>query len=320
VSDTAGGAGAASGRLRGGGAALVGSISRGGLVTGAAFADQLRSWQADIERALAERLPGIESEPTRLHAAMRYSVLNGGRRVRPLLLFGTARAVGLSEAQVEGAACAIELMHAYSRVHDDLPAMDDDDLRRGKPTCHRAYDEGTAVLVGDALQSLAFQLLASDAALPPVAGIRLRLIELLAQAIGAAGKAGGQALGVATHDRQMAVADIEAMYALKTGALIRASVLMAAACSPETEPRLHAALAAFATSLGVAFQIRDDLLAQASESVTPGQITYPAASGFEAAQRRVDLLHAQALEALRPFGRDADPLRALTQSLLVGTD
>jgi farnesyl diphosphate synthase len=295
-------------------------MPRPGSATSAAFAGQLTSWQADIERALAERLPSTASEPTRLHAAMRYSVLNGGRRVRPLLLFATARAVGLREAEVEGAACAIELMHAYSRVHDDLPALDDDDLRRGQPTCHRAYDEGTAVLVGDALQSLAFQLLASDAALPPVAGIRLRLIELLAEAIGAGGKAGGQAIEVATHDRHMPVADIEAMYALKTGALIRASVLMAAACSPDTEPSLHEALAAFAASIGVAFQIRDDLLELSDESVTPGTVTYPAASGLEAAQRRLDLLHAQTLEALRPFGRAADPLRALTQWLLVGSD
>jgi farnesyl diphosphate synthase len=296
-------------------------------VSGATFAGQLTSWQADIERALAQRLPSAESEPTRLHAAMRYSVLNGGNRVRPLLLFCAARAVGLSEAEVAGAACAIELMHAYSRVHDDLPAMDDDDVRGGRPTCHRAYDEGTAVLVGDALQSLAFQLLASDAALPPAPRIRLQLIELLAEAIGASGEAGGQAIDVATRGQQMPVADIEAMYARKTGALIRASVLMAVACSPETEPRLQEALGAFATSIGVAYQIQDDLLDWSSDSVTLGAVSdadtarcalsYPAAFGLEAAQQRVDLLYAEALEALRPFGTNADPLRALTEWLLV---
>src|SRR5262249_40113780 len=145
-----------------------------------AFADRLSSWQARIERALAERLPPAESEPMRLHAAMRYSVLSGGTRARPMLLFGTACALGPSETHVAAAACPTELIQGSSRVHAVLPAMDDDDLRRGKPTCHRAYDEGTALLVGDALQSLAFQLLAGEEALPPPPAVRLRLIELLA--------------------------------------------------------------------------------------------------------------------------------------------
>jgi len=256
----------------------------------------------------------------RLHAAMRYSVLNNGARARPLLLFGTARTVGLGEQHVEAAACALELMHAYSRVHDDLPAMDDDDLRRGKPTCHRAYDEGTALLVGDALQSLAFQLLAGDEALPPPPAVRLRLIELLAEAIGAGGKAGGQSLEAAAQGQQLSVADIEAMYARKTGALIRASVLMAVACAPETEPHLQKALGGFASSVGLGFQIQDDLMD--SSAGTPGRrkLTYPAAVGHAAAQRRVDLLYAEALEALRPFGPAADPLRALAGWLRARSD
>ena len=290
------------------------------------FAAQFASWQARMEQALAERLPPAEAEPTRLHAAMRYCVLNGGKRVRPMLLFGTARAVGLSEAEVEAAACAIELVHAYSLVHDDLPAMDDDDLRRGRPTCHRAYDEGTAVLVGDALQSLAFQLLASDRALPAAPGIRLRLIELLAEAIGASGMAGGQAIDVAAEGRQLAVADIEAMYARKTGALIRASVLMAAACRGQLAPHLRAALAACGTPLGLAFQIQDDLLDVLSDPATLGKATgadrargkptYPAVLGLAASQERVRRLHAEALDALQPFGAAADARRALAEGLL----
>jgi farnesyl diphosphate synthase len=281
-----------------------------------------------VEQALGERLPAADTEPARLHAAMRYCVLSGGKRVRPLLLFGSCRAVGLSEAQVEAAACAVELAHAYSLVHDDLPAMDDAELRSGQPSCHRAYDEGTAVLVGDALQSLAFQLLASDAALPVEPAIRLRLTELLAEAIGASGMAGGQALDVATRDQRRPGADIEAMYARRTGALIRASVLMAAACAPEAAAHLREALGAFATPLGLAFQIQDDLLNASSHAGTGGETprpdrasrgraAYPAVLGLAAAQQRVRLLHSQALDALRPFGAGADPLRGLAEWLLV---
>src|SRR6185437_14604154 len=137
-----------------------------------------------MERALAARLPESTQVPARLHAAMRYSVLEGGKRIRPALLFATAHALGLSEDEVEAAACAIELVHVYSLVHDDLPAMDDDDLRRGRPTCHKAYDEATALLVGDALQTLAFQVLTRDPALPAAPAVRLRLVELLAEASG----------------------------------------------------------------------------------------------------------------------------------------
>ena len=224
------------------------------------FAVQLKSWQARMERALAARLPSADTEPTRLHAAMRYSVLEGGKRVRPMLVFATARAVGVAEEQVEAAACAIELVHAYSLVHDDLPAMDDDDLRRGRPTCHKAFDEGTAVLVGDALQSLAFQLLASDPDLPAAPPIRLRLIERLAEASGVRGMTGGQAMDVAAQGRQLTAGEVEGMYARKTGALIRASVLMGADCAPALATPLREALAAFAAPIGLAFQIQDDLL------------------------------------------------------------
>jgi farnesyl diphosphate synthase len=281
----------------------------------AACAAQVKAWQGRMEQALAERLPATDIEPTRLHAAMRYCVLNGGQRVRPLLLFGTARAVGLSETEVEAAACALEFAHAYSRVHDELPALDDDDVRRGRATCHDAYDEGTAVLVGDALQSLAFQLLASDAALPAAPVVRLRLIGLLAEAIGASGLAGGQAIDVAAQGRPLSVPDMDAMHARRTGALIRASVLMAAACAPQAATHLNEALTAFATPLGLAFQIQHDL-ADVHHGATRGRASYPAALGPAAARERIRQMHTQALEALLPLGTVADPLRALALWLL----
>jgi geranylgeranyl pyrophosphate synthase len=292
-----------------------------------AFTHQLTAWQARMERALAERLPAPDAEPARLHAAMRYSVLGGGKRVRPMLVFCTARAVGLTEADVEGAACAIEFVHAYSLVHDDLPAMDDDDLRRGRPTCHKAYDEGTAVLAGDALQSLAFQVLATDTALPAAASIRVRLIGLLADASGTGGMAGGQALDLEAEGKVVPISGVTTTYEHKTGALIRASVLMAAACAPALAPHLAKALAAFAAPIGLAFQIQDDLLDVLGATATVGKTTgadrargkptYPAVIGVEASQEHVRELHAQACEALQPFGPSAELLRKLADWLLV---
>ena len=291
-----------------------------------AFAAQLESWRVRMERALSARLPGSDAVPARLHEAMRYSVLGGGKRVRPILLFATARTLGLAEGDVEAAACALELVHVYSLVHDDLPAMDDDDLRRGRPTCHKAYDEGTALLVGDALQPLAFQLLARDPALPAGPAIRLRLIELLADAIGTGGMAGGQAMDLEAEGKQLDIAQVEALHARKTGALIRASVLMGAACRPTLERRLHEALVEFATPIGLAFQIQDDLLDVIGDAATLGKATgadrerrkptHPAVIGVAASQERVRRLHAQALEALLPFGSRAEPLQALTDWLL----
>src|SRR6202167_1687404 len=195
-----------------------------------------------MERALAVRLPAAALVPAQLHAAMRYSVLGGGKRIRPALLFATALTLGLSEDEVEAAACAIELVHAYSLVHDDLPAMDNDDLRRGRPTCHKAYDEATALLVGDALQPLAFQLLAGDPALPASPGIRLRLIDMLAQAIGTFGMAGGQAIDFAVQGSRLDIGQVEDMHACKTGAVIRASVLMAFECAPPLDANRYASL------------------------------------------------------------------------------
>jgi geranylgeranyl pyrophosphate synthase len=291
-----------------------------------AFRAQLESWQARMESALAARLPGPEVVPSRLHEAMRYSVLGGGKRIRPALVFAAARAVGRTEDEVEGAACAVELIHVYSLVHDDLPAMDDDDLRRGRPTVHKAYDEATGVLVGDALQTLAFHVLSKDTALPASPATRLKLVELLADASGSFGMAGGQAIDLEAQGRRLNLAQVEEMHSRKTGALIRVSVMMAAACASSLDTRVHEALAGFAAPIGLAFQIQDDLLDVLGDVTTLGKATgadserskptHPAIIGIEASQERVRLLHAQALEALSPLGARADLLRSLADWLL----
>jgi geranylgeranyl diphosphate synthase type II len=292
----------------------------------AAFGQQLTQWQTRMEQALASRLPGAEEIPKRLHEAMRYSVLGGGKRIRPALVFATGRTLGLTDDQVEAAACAIELVHVYSLVHDDLPAMDDDDLRRGRPTCHKAFDEATAVLVGDALQPLAFQLLARDPKLPADPAIRLKLIDLLAEASGTFGMAGGQAIDLSVQGQAIGIAEVEQMHARKTGALIKVSVMMAAACVPTLSTALADNLGRFATAVGLAFQIQDDLLDVLGDVSTLGKATgadsarakptYPAVIGVEASQQRMQRLHDEALEALVPFGTRADPLRLLAQWLL----
>jgi geranylgeranyl pyrophosphate synthase len=300
--------------------------TQGKSATRDAFRVQLESWQARMESALAARLPGPDVLPGRLHEAMRYSVLGGGKRIRPALVFATAHAVGLTEDEVEAAACAIELVHVYSLVHDDLPAMDDDDLRRGRPTCHKAFDEATAVLVGDALQTLAFQVLARDPALPAAPAIRLRLVDLLAEASGTFGMAGGQAIDLAALGKQLDLVQVEEMHARKTGALIRVSVMMAAACMPSLDPRWQHALAGFVNPIGLAFQIQDDLLDVLGDVTTLGKATgadserskptHVSAIGIEASQERVRLLHAQAFDALAPLGPRAGLLRSLADWLL----
>ncbi|MGC8518920.1 MAG: polyprenyl synthetase family protein [Steroidobacteraceae bacterium] len=290
------------------------------------FIAQLDQWRARMEDALSRRLPPSGRLPQRLHEAMRYSVLGGGKRVRPILLLATARALGLREEQVEAAACALELVHVYSLVHDDLPAMDDDDLRRGRPTCHKAFDEATALLVGDALQSLAFELLARDPSLPDAPMVRVRLVGLLAEAIGSLGMAGGQAIDLQSEGRSLSIEQVEQLHALKTGALIRASVMMGAACVPALDARLERALAGFAAPIGLAFQIQDDLLDELSDTATLGKAagadrergksTHPAILGIAGSQERVRTLSRAALESLEPLGSNADALRAVADWLL----
>jgi geranylgeranyl pyrophosphate synthase len=275
---------------------------------------------------LQQRLPATALTPQRLHEALRYSVLAPGKRVRPMLVYATAAALDIAESRVDGAACAIELIHAYSLVHDDLPAMDDDDLRRGRPTCHKAFDEATAILVGDALQVLAFQILARDAGLPADPAIRLQLIDILAVASGTSGMAGGQALDLAAQGRMLSIAEVEDMHARKTGALIRASVMMSAACAAGLTSEIRGALDDYARDLGLAFQIQDDLLDIEGDPALLGKSTgadqahrkptYPAITGVEMARAKVRELHHAALNSLTVLGTCAEPLVELSHWLL----
>ena len=288
--------------------------------------ERLEQWRLRVEHELDRCLPTDSELPQRLHAAQRYSVLGPGKRIRPALVYATAETLGVPAAQVDAAACAVELIHAYSLVHDDLPAMDDDDLRRGRPTCHRAFDEATAILAGDSLQVLAFKILASHPGAPSDAATRVRLIDTLADASGTSGMAGGQALDLAAEGRSLTLAEIEQIHVLKTGALIRASVVMAAHCAPDLAPVRRQSLAEFGSTVGIAFQIQDDLLDVEGDVALIGKATgsdearamptYPAVAGLESARARVRELHAHAAAALAAHGWDGGPLAALADWLL----
>jgi farnesyl diphosphate synthase len=286
----------------------------------------LDRWRERVERELDVWLPAASAVPERLHAAQRYSVLGPGKRIRPALVYATAEALGVPLERVDAAACAVELIHCYSLVHDDLPAMDDDDLRRGRPTCHKAFDEATAILAGDSLQVLAFKLLASHPGLSPDPAARVHIIELLADASGTTGMAGGQALDLAAEGRAQTIAEIERTHALKTGALIRASVLMAAHCRTDLGPREFEALGRFGALVGLAFQVQDDILDVEGDvavigkppgsDLARGMPTYPAIAGLPAARARVRELHASALVLLGTHGWRTGPRAALSDWLL----
>ena len=288
--------------------------------------ERLGGWQRRVEGELDRWLPPESELPQRLHAAQRYSVFGPGKRIRPALVYATAETLGVPLERVDAAACAVELIHAYSLVHDDLPAMDDDDLRRGRPTCHRAFDEATAILAGDSLQVLAFKILASHPGAPPDAASRVRLIETLAEASGTAGMAGGQALDLAAEGRSLAIHEVEQIHALKTGALIRASVLMAAHCARGLESTQLAALGEFGAAVGLAFQVQDDILDVEGDEALTGRPTgsdqarsmptYPAVAGLEPARARVAVLHAHAARQLDGHGWAESPLAALADWLL----
>jgi farnesyl diphosphate synthase len=279
-----------------------------------------------LERILAHSLPPATTHPARLHEAMRYAVLEGGKRIRPTLVYAGGRAVGAAPASMDAPACAVELIHAYSLVHDDLPAMDDDDLRRGKPSCHRAFDEATASLAGDALQSLAFHVLARGGPQDLVAATRLHMIDMLALAAGSRGMAGGQAIDLAATGRTLNIAELEDMHIHKTGALVRASVLLGAHCAGHVSAAQLECLDHYAKCIGLAFQIRDDILDVEGETGTLGKqtgmdaqrekSTYPALMGLEPARERARELHAEALESLRDFDERADPLRWLSSYII----
>lgn len=278
--------------------------------------------QERLEGSFNAWLPAATTHPATLHEAMRYSVMGGGKRIRPTLVYAAGQAAGATPQALDRAACAIELIHAYSLIHDDLPAMDDDDLRRGKPSCHRAFDEATAILAGDALQSLAFQILASDAQSTVTEATRLRMIKTLALAAGSRGMAGGQAIDLAATKQQLNIAELEDMHIHKTGALIRASVVLGALCSPSAAQTDIEKLDHYAKCIGLAFQIRDDILDVEGEAETLGKntgmdqrlekSTYPSVIGLGAARQRAAELHTEALESLTGFDEKADPLRRIS--------
>jgi farnesyl diphosphate synthase len=272
-----------------------------------------------MECVLAEWLPPQNIAPQRLHEAMRYAVLGGGKRVRPLLALASGEVTHADPARVQHAAAAVELIHAYSLVHDDMPAMDDDALRRGKPTVHVEFDEATALLVGDALQSLAFDILASQK-LADDALTQLKMVQLLAQASGSRGMAGGQAIDLASVGKPLDLAELEFMHIHKTGALIRASVMLGAQCGTLSDATT-AALDHYAKCIGLAFQVVDDVLDAEAPTATLGKTagkdaahnkpTYVSLLGVARARELAQELRSDAHAALADLGAPAARLRQL---------
>jgi farnesyl diphosphate synthase len=289
------------------------------------------TWMATIqqrtESALEAVLPAPEVAPARLHEAMRYSVMGGGKRVRPLLCHAAGAIFGADSKLLDVPAIAVELIHAYSLVHDDLPCMDDDVLRRGKPTCHVQYDEATALLVGDALQTLAFQLLSGR--LPGVAAARqIDMLHLLAISTGSRGMAGGQAIDLAAVGRQLTVGELEFMHVRKTGELIRAAVLLGAHCGA-VAPDAMESLGHFANRIGLLFQVVDDILDAEASTATLGKTagkdaahnkpTYVNILGTKQAKAMASQLRADAHDALAPFGASAARLHDLADFIVERT-
>jgi farnesyl diphosphate synthase len=292
----------------------------------AAFREKVPEYSAHIEKVLDSWLPAADKPPQRLHQAMRYSVLGGGKRMRPLLVYATGEVLGVPREQLDGPAAAVEIIHAYSLIHDDLPAMDNDDLRRGRPTCHKAFDEATAILAGDALQVLAFQILAEDKRMTAAPAARVEMIRSLAVASGAAGMAGGQAMDMAAIGKSLSLAELELMHIHKTGALIRASMLLAAQSMPSLAADKYTALDRYAKCAGLAFQIHDDILdvegetaalgKQAGADASLNKPTYPSVLGLKESRQRAMDLHRAAMEALAPFRHSAEPLAWLSEYIV----
>ncbi len=286
---------------------------------------QLPTYQVRVERALDALLPSSDTLPMRLHEAMRYSVLGTGKRLRPVLVYATGEALGMPAKDLDGPACAVELIHAYSLVHDDLPAMDDDDLRRGQPTCHKAFDEATAVLVGDALQALAFRALADHPG-PATPQARVDMVRSLAIAAGSRGMAGGQAMDLAATGQPLDLAQLEDLHIHKTGALIRCSVMLAAHAAGDADTDTVERLDSYAKSIGLAFQIRDDILDVEGTTEAIGKTsgadarlekaTYPGLLGLQEARAHSRELVDRALDALAPFDQRADCLRGLARFIV----
>jgi geranylgeranyl pyrophosphate synthase len=291
-------------------------------VADADFANRVPGYRSRVDAALERRLPAPDSEPAVFHQAMRYSALGPGKRLRPLLAYATGEVLGIDPVQIDPIAVSIEMLHAYSLVHDDLPAMDDDDLRRGRPTTHIVYDDATAILVGDALQALAFEVLAADAAYAGQPETRCKLVAALADATGSQGMVGGQVMDLAAEGNWVEARHLEKMYALKTGCLIRAAIVMACHCKSDIDPADFAALDRFSQTIGLAFQVKDDLLEVEESTETIGKsqgsdeknskATYPALFGLETARERSETLYRDATAELDPLGDRAAPLRWLS--------
>jgi geranylgeranyl pyrophosphate synthase len=282
------------------------------------------SYQQRVDQALERRLNSISSTAEELHRAMHYSIFNGGKRIRPLLVYLTGKALDVETAYQDAPACAVELIHCYSLVHDDMPAMDDDDLRRGKPTCHKQFSEATALLAGDALQTLAFESLAQNNPLNNKQIISM--IRVLAQCSGVAGMAGGQALDLSFTGKTLSLEQLKEMHEHKTGALIRASVQLGALTSPDIDASLLSALDSYAKNIGLSFQIKDDILDIESDTQTLGKqqgadinlnkATYPALLGLDGAKKMALECHQNALIFLESFDHKADPLRELSEYII----
>lgn len=284
------------------------------------FPEWMAAIQERIEAALSRHLPPDEAIPARLHQAMRYSCLNGGKRIRPLLAFAAGELCQAEPGKLEVVSCAVEMIHAYSLVHDDLPCMDNDVLRRGRPTCHVEYGEATALLVGDSLQTLAFELLAREDL--GDASIQLEMLRVLTHASGSLGMAGGQAIDLGAVGRTLELPELELMHALKTGALIRAAVLLGGLCGNPLTNEARAGLDRFSRRAGLLFQVIDDILDCTASTATLGKTagkdsaadkpTYVGLMGLERAREFADDLRAQALDSLAVFGETAQRLVELT--------
>jgi len=288
------------------------------------FEDRVTAYTARVNERLNAALPTPTTGPKRLHEAMRYAVLNGGKRVRPLLVYAAGECLQIDTELLDAPAVAIELIHAFSLVHDDLPAMDDDDLRRGKATVHKKYDEATAILAADALQPLAFSVLASLRSAP--AGAAIELVRLITEACGSTGMTGGQSIDLAAEGTVLSVSELEHMYALKTGALIHAAIVSPSLLRADLPAANADALRQFARAIGVAFQIKDDILDVEGDTEVIGKpagsdesrnkATYPALFGLDASRRRCDELLAGALQNIECFGVSAAPLEWLARYIV----
>ena len=290
------------------------------------FDQRMEGYIDEIDNYLEEILPKTTIPPVKLHEAMHYAVINGGKRVRPLLVYASGEALQIDTEHLTAAAAAIELLHCFSLVHDDLPSMDDDSLRRGQPSVHIAFNEATAILAADALQSLAFHILAVDDVYRNPNNVPATLISLLAQAAGTNGMSGGQALDLAAEGQALDQSELEHIYRLKTGKLLRACVLSAVCVAPSVSLEKRQLLERFIDAIGLAFQIKDDILDVEGHTKTIGKpagsdgkkvkATYPSLFGLEASKQRINELLTTGLGLLEPFGKAADGLRHLAMIIV----